>query len=112
MERAKLYTSWEDGVEFAPDGPMRKKLIDTPEYTSVLVRMEEAQSLPPHTAMAGTYHAIQGSSRMTAGDAEFEVGPGATVVIPEGAPRGVRADTRLVFLASPGAATSSRRTHR
>jgi len=109
MKKATLYPKWTDVVEFGADAPVHKKLVDTPGYKSVIVGMEKAQSIPPHGAKAATYHFVQGSGRMIAGGEGFKVGPGATVVVPDGVPRGIEADTRLVFLASHGSAEITRR---
>ena len=109
MKEAKIYPRWEDVVEFGVDGPVHKKLADSPHYRSVIVGMEKSQAIPPHGAKAATYHFIQGSGRLTAGGEELEVGPGATVVVPEGVPRGIEADTRLVFLASHGSSAGTGR---
>ena len=64
MKQTKLYPKWEDVVEFGADGPVHKKLVDTPGYKSVIVGMEKAQSIPPHAAKTATYHFLQGSAAL------------------------------------------------
>jgi mannose-6-phosphate isomerase-like protein (cupin superfamily) len=46
------------------------------------------------------YHFLAGTGWMTVDDQRLPVGPGATVVMPAGAHRGVEAETRLAFVAA------------
>ena len=104
MKEVKFYKNWEEIVHFGADGPAPRKLVDTPDFKSVIVGLEKGQAIPPHAAHVATFHILQGTGRLTAGGEEFDVGPGATAVIPNGVLRGIEADTRLVFLVSHGPA--------
>ncbi|MFZ0448734.1 MAG: hypothetical protein WAL98_05775 [Desulfatiglandaceae bacterium] len=42
---------------------------------------------------------LEGSGRMIVGDESFAVHAGATGIVPDGARRGIEADTQLAFLA-------------
>ena len=102
MKEAKLYPKWEDIVEFGADGPKPKELIVTPDFKSVIVGLDAEQVIPPHQAQAATYHFLRGTGQLTAGREEIEVEPGATIVVQDGVPRGMKAVTQMVFLAAHG----------
>lgn len=46
-----------------------------------------------------TYHILEGSGWMTVDDTQYPVSAGATIITADGASRGIKADTKLVFLA-------------
>jgi mannose-6-phosphate isomerase-like protein (cupin superfamily) len=48
------------------------------------------------------YHILEGVGLMTVGDETFAIQPGVTVIAPAGAPRGMNAKTRLIFLGAKG----------
>ncbi len=103
MKEAQVFPDWADVVEYKTSGPNHSKLVETATYKSVIVGMEKDQVIPPHAAQTATYHFLQGSGRMIVNGQELPVREGATVVVPEGVPRGVVAESRLAFLASHGA---------
>ena len=99
---AKVISNWKDKVAYSPTGPQHNLLIGTDRYRAVLVGLEAGQSIAPHPSTAATYHILEGSGWMTVDGERLAVEPGATVVVPEGASRGVEAETRLAFLGSHG----------
>lgn len=98
-----LYPDWKKIVVFAADGPQPQKLIETETFRAVLVGLEAGQRIPAHPAPASAYHFLEGSGWMVVDGARFAVGPGATMVVPGGAARGVEAETRLAFLGTQAA---------
>jgi len=46
------------------------------------------------------YHFLDGSGWMTVAGERVAVSAGATIVAPQGAPRGIEAETQLAFLAA------------
>ena len=103
MSQAKLYPDWQEIITFSADGPQPQKLLETETLTTVLVGLEAGQKLPPHPAPAATYHFLAGSGWMIVEGERLAVQPGATVVVPAGATRGVEAETRLAFLGTRAA---------
>ena len=103
MQGAALYSNWRDVVVFASDGPRPQKVLETDTFRAVIVGLEAGQSLPVHPAPASAYHFLEGTGWMTVDGERFRVGPGATVVAPDGAKRGVDAETRLAFLGTQAA---------
>ncbi len=46
------------------------------------------------------YHFLAGTGTMTVEDEQFSITVGATVIAPTGARRGMKAETRVIFLAA------------
>ena len=76
----------------------------TDRVKAVLSCFEPGQFIPVHApAIDVTFVILEGEGVIVAGDQEAEVGPGAIVIVPAGAARGIKATTRLiaVHLVSP-----------
>lgn len=87
---------------FSADGPRPQFLIDTPHFKALVVGLEAGQQIPPHPAEAAMYHFLSGEGQMTVGEETFAVKPGVTVIAPAGVARGIKAQTRVIFLGSKG----------
>ena len=87
---------------FTVEGPQPQFLIDTPAFKALVVGLEAGQQVPIHADKAAMYHFLEGSGLMTVGEETFAIQPGVTVITPAGAPRGMNARTRVIFLASKG----------
>jgi quercetin dioxygenase-like cupin family protein len=96
------WPDWRAAVEFTPDGPAVTVLQESTELKTVLVALDAGQSLPPHPGPAACFHILDGSGSVLVDDDEVAVSAGATVVVPSGARRSVRARTPLVFLGNLG----------
>lgn len=101
-----LYPDWKEVVVFAADGPQPQKLLETDSFRAVLVGLQAGQKIPPHPAPASAYHFLAGTGWMIVDGERFPVQPGATVVVPDGAARGVEAETQLAFLGAQAAQIS------
>ncbi|MBP6178510.1 MAG: cupin domain-containing protein [Anaerolineales bacterium] len=89
---------------FAADGPKPQFLLDTPKFKALVVGLEAGGQIPVHPGEAAMYHFLEGEGLMMVDDEAFAIKPGATVVVPSGARRGMNAKTRVVFLGSKGEA--------
>jgi len=87
---------------FSADGPKPQFLIDTPHFKVLVVGLEAGQQIPLHPGEAAMYHFLAGEGLMTVGEETFAIKPGVTVIAPAGAPRGMSARTRTIFLGSKG----------
>ena len=87
---------------FATDGPKPQFLIETPQFKALVVGLEAGQQIPLHPGEAAMYHFLEGEGLMTVGEETFAIRPGATVIVPAGASRGMNAKTPVVFLGSKG----------
>lgn len=87
---------------FGLEGPKPNFIVDTPSFKALVVGLEAGQQVPLHPGEPAIYHFLEGSGLMTVGDETFAVQPGVTIFAPSGAPRGINARTRLVFLGAKG----------
>lgn len=87
---------------FSAEGPRPQFLIDTPQFKALVVGLEAGQQIPLHPGEAAMYHFLSGEGLMTVGEETFAIKPGVTVIAPAGAPRGMNARTRVIFLGSKG----------
>ncbi|MDX9992274.1 MAG: cupin domain-containing protein [Anaerolineales bacterium] len=87
---------------FGADGPQPQFLLDTAKLKSLVVGLEPGQQIPLHSDEAAMYHFLTGEGLMTVGEETFAIQPGATVLVPAGAARGMNAKTRVIFLGAKG----------
>lgn len=84
---------------FDDDGPRPQFLLDTEKLKVIVAGLEPGQQIPAHPESLAVYHFLAGEGVMTVDDEELAVTAGATVIAPAGAARGMRAGSRLTFLA-------------
>ncbi len=99
----KLVSNWRDRVIFSSEGPQPYVLVENAKLKSVLVGLEPGQKLPPHPAADGVYQFLEGTGWMIVDDQRLRIQAGAIVVVPDGAKRGIEAESRLVFIGVRGA---------
>ncbi|MCB0185784.1 MAG: hypothetical protein KDE31_16060 [Caldilineaceae bacterium] len=90
-------------ASFGKTGPQPRFLLDTEPFKVLVVGLEAGQQIPLHSESAAMYHFLEGSGTMTVDNTDFDIQPGGTVIALSGAKRGMRAETRLVFLAAKAA---------
>ncbi len=95
----KYYPDWKDIVTYSEGGPRPYVLVETDHYKSVIAGLAAGQRMPPHAEGPAVFHFLEGKGQMIVGEQVFGVQAGATLVVPDGAVRGVEAETRLAFLA-------------
>ena len=95
-----VWSDWRSTVRFGDDGPGVTVLYESSELKVVLVGLRAGQSLPEHPGPAASFHFLDGAAVMSVDSERIEVTAGATVVVPPGGGRGVRAVTDVVFLGS------------
>lgn len=93
-----------DQAVFDSDGPRPQFLVDSEKLTVVVAGLEPNQQIPVHPEALAIYHFLAGEGAMTVNSETFAVTAGATVIAPPGAARGLRAGTRLIFLAAKAGA--------
>lgn len=94
-----LYPNWQEKVAFGEDGPQPTLLASNDQMKVVLAGLMPGQKIPAHPEAMATYHILEGSGWMTVDDTQYPVSAGATIITADGASRGIKADTKLVFLA-------------
>ncbi len=96
---AQFYSSWKEKIVYSDDGPQPQTLLETENSRALIAGLEAGQQIPPHPEGPAIYYFLEGSGRMTVDEEVLPVGPGAIVITPAGARRGMQAETRLAFLA-------------
>ena len=94
------FPHWQDIVVYAPDGPQPQFLLDADHLKVLMVGLEAGQAIPAHPEALAMYHFLDGDGTMTLNGQDLPVSAGDTVVAPAGASRGIRAGSRLAFLAT------------
>ena len=96
-----LCSDWKEKVVYSAEGPQPQVLLEDDKVKVVIGGLQAGQKIPVHPAGLGVYHFLEGTGWMIVDDERFAVSPGATVIAPAGAQRGIEAETRLAFLATP-----------
>ena len=100
MMKTTLYPDWKEKIVYSNDGPQPQILMENEKVKFILAGLESGQQIPEHAEAQAIYHFLTGNGWMTVDGERMAVGPGATIVMPEGAFRGIDAETRLAFLAT------------
>jgi quercetin dioxygenase-like cupin family protein len=95
-----LFPDWKEKVVFAEDGLKPQVLEENDRLKVVVAGLEPGQRIPEHPESLGMYHVLEGRGRMVVNGEWFPIAQGATIITPQGASRGMQADTRLVFIAA------------
>lgn len=104
-------TDWRATAQFRADGPGVTLLHESAELKVVLVALQAGQALPVHPGPAASFHILDGDGVVVLDDEQIAVSAGATVVVPSGARRAVRAVTPVVFLGNLGDPASEHGPH-
>ena len=94
------FPDWRAKVVFTQDAPQPQTLAEEGKFKVVLAGLEPGQKIPLHPEGVAMYHFLEGSGWMFVDDRRFEITPGATIITPGGASRGMEATSRLAFLAA------------
>ncbi len=100
MVKTMLVPDWREKVVYSAEGPKPQILVESEGFRVVLGGLEPGAKIPLHPEGLGVYHFLEGTGWMLVDDERLHVGPGATVITPAGARRGMEAETRLAFLAA------------
>ena len=95
-----LYPDWKAQAVFSAAGPQPHILAEIDNLKVILGGLEAGQLIPHHPEGLALYYFLEGTGWMTVEDERFTIQPGAIVITPAGAKRGVEAETRLAFLAA------------
>lgn len=96
------WPDWRTVAEPGGAGPHVTLLHQSDTLKVVLVGLGKGLSLPAHVGAAASFHILDGSGTVQIGDELVEVSTGSTVVIPDGARRGVNATSDLTLLGNLG----------
>lgn len=90
---------WREKVVYGAAGPQPQVLHEDARSKLVLVGLEPGAQIPAHQGGAGVYHFLEGAGQMRVDEQRYDVCAGSTVVVPDGATRGMVAAERLAFIA-------------
>jgi len=94
-----LYPDWKDKISYASDGPKPEILMVDERVKVILAGLEPGQQIPEHAEAQSVYYFLEGTGWMIVDDERYPVSAGASIIMPEGAVRGMEAETHLAFLA-------------
>jgi quercetin dioxygenase-like cupin family protein len=99
-KQTMFYPDAKTQAVFGENGPQPQFLVDEANFKVILGGLEAGQQIPVHPEALALYHFLAGTGAMTVDDEQYPITPGATVITPAGARRGMQAETRVIFLAA------------
>lgn len=91
--------NWQEHLTFDDERPVPTNIIEDSTVRVVLGSLQAGQMIPPHPEEKAVYQFMEGEGVMTVNGEEMPVQPGTVIMVPSGALRALKADTRMVFLA-------------
>jgi quercetin dioxygenase-like cupin family protein len=95
----KHYPDWRDIVVYSQQHPQPQIMEDNPKYKSVILGLQPGVKIPAHSEGPAIFHFLEGTGRVIVGEKTYAIQSGGTVFVPDGAERGIEAETRLAVLA-------------
>lgn len=95
-----LYPPYQSKVVFGADGPQPQILTENEKYKVIVAGLKPGQRIPSHREAMAVYHILEGTGQFTVNENLYSVSPGAMVIVPADASRGLEAETQLVFMAT------------
>ena len=99
MNETTLYANWKDYITYGSDGPQPHILMENEKVKALMAGLEPGVKIPEHAEVQALYHFLEGTGWMIVDGERLSVSAGSTIVMPEGAVRGMEAETRLAFIA-------------
>ena len=84
-------------IIFSIENPQPQSLYAEGQVKVITIGLEPGQNIPIHPEGLTVYIFLKGKGWMTVNGERLAVNPGATVITPAGAQRGIEAITRLSF---------------
>ncbi len=99
MEQANFFPDWRSLVRYAAPRPEPVMLVDAEDFRALVAGLEPGGEIPAHPERLAVYHVLEGQGEVTVDDNRYAVAAGSTVIAGRGSRRGIRALTRMAFLA-------------
>ncbi len=96
---AMVYACWQEKIKYGEDGPQPQIVAEDGKMRVIVGGLRAGQRIPVHPEAQAVYQFLEGAGQMFVDDQTIPIQPGVTVVVPQGARRGMQADTQLAFLA-------------
>ena len=85
---------------FTETGPQPNILWEDQKLKVIVAGLKPGQQIPVHPEALSVYYFLSGNGVMTVDDEPLAVQQGSMVILPQGARRGLVAETELVFVAN------------
>jgi quercetin dioxygenase-like cupin family protein len=99
LDQVIFFPDWRALVRYAAPRPDPAMLADADGFRVLMAGLEPGGEIPAHPERLAVYHVLEGQGEMTVDDNRHAVTAGSTVIAGRGSRRGIRALTRLAFLA-------------
>ena len=99
-KQTTFYPDTKTQAVFGAAGPQPQLLLDEANFKVLVGALEPGQQIPVHPESLSMYYFLAGTGTMTVNEEQFPITAGATVITPAGARRGMKAETRVIFLAA------------
>lgn len=96
----KYFPDAKEKAIFSPDGPQPQSLYTEGTLKVMIAGLEAGQSIPVHPEGLAIYTFLEGKGWMVVDGDRLSVSPGAMVITPAGAKRGIESESRLIFMAA------------
>ena len=98
MNETKLYPDWKENVVYGTEGPQPHVLMVDEKVKALVAGLAPGAKIPEHAEAQALYHFLSGTGWMTVDGNRMAITAGSTIVMPEGAVRGMEAETELAFM--------------
>ncbi len=95
----KYYPKPSEKVVFSPEGPQPQALFAEGQVKIIVAGLQAGQKIPVHPEGLGSFHFMEGKGVMIVDGERLPVEPGTVIIAEHGAPRGIEAETQLIFVA-------------
>jgi mannose-6-phosphate isomerase-like protein (cupin superfamily) len=99
-KQTTFYPDTKAQAVFGETGPKPQFLVDDANFKVLVGGLEPGQQIPVHPESLSMYYFLAGTGTMTVNDEQVPITVGATMIAPAGARRGMKAETRVIFLAA------------
>ena len=100
MSDTIYYPNWQSRLDYSIGAVKSETIVENGGFKALLAGLDAGAKIPVHPEGLSVYYFLEGTGWMTVDDERLAVGPGALIVTPAGARRGVEAESRLAFLAT------------
>ena len=95
----KYYPNPTAKVVLSAEGPQPQELFAEGQVKVIVAGLQAGQKIPIHPEGLSSFHFMEGKGVMIVDGERMPVGPGTVIIAEHGAPRGMEAETKLVFVA-------------
>lgn len=95
----KYYPNPLERVVFSTEGPQPQTLFAAGQVKIIVAGLKAGQKIPIHPEGLSSFHFLEGKGIMIADSERLKIEPGTVIILEEGTPRGMEAETDLKFVA-------------